>query len=107
MSETDYVSFVTMLIKVVAVTLLAGALVIAATRLSWNTRGGWGACGAILLIIAIGNSVLLSMGTSFLGPDGHAPLRVTLQSISLAGLVVFGSMGSRFVAEWLTAKVSK
>jgi hypothetical protein len=70
----------------------AGVAVIIATRLWWHRRHGWAACGCLLLLIAIGNAILLS--TAGLNPGQ--------QAASLFGLVVLGSLGSRFVANWLT-----
>ena len=70
----------------------AGVVVIIATRLGWHTKGGWAANGCLLLIIAIGNAILLS----------NAGLNPSQQTASLFGLVVLGSLGSRFVGNWLT-----
>ncbi len=71
---------------------VAGVGVIIAIRLWWHTKHGWAAGGCILLLIAIGNAILLST----------AGLNPSQQAASLFGLVVLGSLGSRFVANWLT-----
>ncbi|MBW8310734.1 MAG: hypothetical protein K0M64_01755 [Rhizobium sp.] len=71
---------------------LAGLIVIVATRIGWHTKVGWAANGCLLLIFAIGNAILLS----------SAGLNPSQQAASLFGLVVLGSLGSRFVGNWLT-----
>ncbi|UEG63237.1 hypothetical protein [Stutzerimonas chloritidismutans] len=71
---------------------LLGLLVIVSTRLWWHTKFGWAACGILLLVIAIGNALLLT----------SAGLTSSQEAGSIFGLVVHGSLGSRFVGNWLT-----
>jgi len=69
-----------------------GIALILATRFFANTKISWFGIGCILIIIALGNaSILLSAG-----------LNPSQQMASLFGLVVLGSLGARFVGNWLT-----
>jgi len=69
-----------------------GIVVVIATRIGWHTKVGWAANGGLLLLIAIGNALVLSA----------ADLRPGEQGASLFGLVVLGSLGSRFIGNWVT-----
>ena len=71
---------------------LAGIALIVFARLSWHTKGGWAATGCLLLLIAICDALLLSI----------AGLNPSQQAASIFGLVFLGSLGSRFVGNWLT-----
>lgn len=71
---------------------LFGLIIIAATRLWWHTKLGWAASGSILLVVAIGNALLLT----------SAGLTPSQEAGSIFGLVVHGSLGSRFIGNWVT-----
>lgn len=71
---------------------LFGLIVIAATRRSWHTKFGWAANGSLLLVVAIGNALVLT----------SAGLTPSQEAGSIFGLVVHGSLGSRFIGNWLT-----
>jgi len=62
------------------------------TRLLANTHAMWAFTGLVMLTVAMGNAWLISMVS--LPPNGTLP--------SLIGSVVFGSLGARFVGNWLT-----
>lgn len=69
-----------------------GVALIALTRWLSNTKFAWAGIGVILLIIAIGNaSVILGAG-----------LNPSQTVAAIFGLGVHGSLGSRFVGNWLT-----
>lgn len=65
---------------------------IAGTRLMMNQKWVWAGVGCILLFVAIMNALLL----------GATDLSPTNTGASLFGLVVLGSLGARFVGNWLT-----
>lgn len=69
-----------------------GLLLILATRFLANTKATWAGVGCILLITAIGNAGVLM----------NAGLTSSQSFASLFGLAVLGSLGSRFVGNWLT-----
>lgn len=69
-----------------------GIALIISTRFLSNTKLSWFGVGCILLIIALGNaSILINVG-----------LNPSQQMASVFGLVVLGSLGARFVGNWLT-----
>lgn len=69
-----------------------GLLLMAATRFLANSKTTWALVGMFLLVIAIGNALLyISVG-----------LNPALQFASLFGVVVLGSLGARFIGNWLT-----
>ncbi|KAA0995965.1 hypothetical protein FQ192_07970 [Pseudomonas sp. ANT_J12] len=69
-----------------------GVLLIIMVRWKWHTTVGWGCTGIVLLIIAVGNTLV--MYSTGLNPSG--------QISSLLGIIVFGALGSRFLGNWLT-----
>lgn len=71
---------------------IAGFGIILATKLFANTKITWALVGVLLLIIAIGNAVIL-IGA------GLNPSQTTAAIISLA---IHGSLGVRFIGNWLT-----
>lgn len=78
-------------------------VLILATRFLSHTRGTWAFVGVILLASALGNAVLTSIALLPADVRANLLLSIPLQATALFGLVVFGSLGSRFVGEWLTA----
>ena len=70
-----------------------GVVLVLVTRWTSNTVGIWACTGCILLVIAVGNAWLLI--TAGLNPSQTMP--------TLFGLLVLGSLGVRFVGNWLTA----
>lgn len=74
------------------VTNLFGLALIAFTRLLMNKKLAWAGVGCVLLVIAIMNALLV----------GATDLSPTNTGASLFGLVVLGSLGARFVGNWLT-----
>jgi hypothetical protein len=74
-----------------AMNVFGGGL-IAAARLFSNTKSFWAIVGALLLLIAVGNVALV----------GNYGLNPTATIASLFGVVVHGSLGSRFLGNWLT-----
>ena len=71
---------------------LGGLLLIVLTRLFFHARHAWGIVGAVLLAIAAANAIAIS----------RVGLNPSQTSASIFGLVVLGSLGSRFVANWIT-----
>jgi hypothetical protein len=71
---------------------IAGLLLILITRLFFHTRLGWGVTGLILLAVASINAIVIS----------HVGLNPSETAASIFGLVVLGSLGSRFVGNWIT-----
>lgn len=70
----------------------AGVALIVFTRWLSNTKFSWAGIGVILLIIAIGNaSIILGAG-----------LNPSQTVAAIFGLGVHGSLGARFVGNWLT-----
>ena len=69
-----------------------GVFLIIFTRVFSNNKRTWFGVGCLLLLLALSSaSILLSAG-----------LNPSQQMASLFGLVVLGSLGSRFVGIWLT-----
>lgn len=69
----------------------AGVALIVFTRWLSNTKFSWAGIGVILLIIAIGNaSIILGAG-----------LNPSQTVAAIFGLGVHGSLGTRFVGNWL------
>jgi hypothetical protein len=69
-----------------------GIALILTTKFLSNTKLSWFGIGCILLVIGLGNaSILLTVG-----------LNPSQQMASVFGLVVLGSLGARFVGNWLT-----
>lgn len=75
---------------------LFGLFVIATTRRWWHTKFGWAAIGVLLLVVAIGNALLLT----------SVGLTPSQEAGSIFGLVVHGSLGSRFIGNWLTDRAT-
>jgi len=73
------------------------------TRIFSHTRATWAFAGFVLLACALGNAVLTSIVLFSPEAKGNLSLSIPLQATALFGLVVFGSLGSRFLGEWLTS----
>ena len=71
---------------------IAGILLMLITRIFTHSRRAWGLTGVVLLTIASVNAIAIS--NIGLNPSGTAA--------SIFGLVVLGSLGSRFVGCWIT-----
>jgi hypothetical protein len=71
---------------------IIGLMLIVATRMFLHSRRAWGMTGVILLATASANAIAIS----------HAGLNPSQTSASIFGLVVLGSLGSRFVGTWIT-----
>lgn len=70
-----------------------GLAVILTTRWLSNTTSSWFGIGCLLLVIAIGNVwVLIAAG-----------INPSQTLAALVGLGIHGSLGTRFVGNWLTA----
>jgi hypothetical protein len=70
---------------------VAGLLIIIVTRLLWHSRRAWGIAGFVLLSIAAVNAITIS----------HVGLNPSQTAASIFGVVVLGSLGSRFFGNWL------
>ena len=71
---------------------IAGLALIILTRLIFHSRRVWGLVGMLLLGTASANAIAIS----------HAGLNPSQNAASIFGLVVLGSLGSRFLGNWLT-----
>jgi len=71
---------------------ICGLLMIILTRLLFHSRRIWGLVGLLLLSSAAANAIAIS----------HAGLNPSQNAASIFGLVVLGSLGSRFLGNWLT-----
>jgi hypothetical protein len=71
---------------------IAGLLLMGITRLFFHSRLGWGITGVILLSVASINAIVIS----------RVGLNPSETAASIFGLVVLGSLGSRFVGNWIT-----
>jgi hypothetical protein len=71
---------------------ILGLALIIVTRVFFHSRRAWGVTGAILLATASANAIAIS----------RAGLNPSQTSASIFGLVVLGSLGSRFVGTWIT-----
>lgn len=71
---------------------IAGILLILFTRIFMHSRQAWGLTGVILLAIASANAIAIS----------RIGLNPSESAASIFGLVVLGSLGSRFVGSWIT-----
>lgn len=71
---------------------VAGLLLIVLTRLFFHSCRAWGITGAILLATASANAIAIS----------RVGLNPSQTAASIFGLVVLGSLGSRFVGNWIT-----
>lgn len=70
----------------------AGLMLIVITRVFFHSRRAWGIAGVILLATASANAIAIS----------HVGLNPSQTAASIFGLVVLGSLGSRFVGSWIT-----
>ena len=70
----------------------AGLLLIILTRLFFHSRRAWGVTGVIVLSSASANAIAIS----------RVGLNPSQTAASIFGLVVLGSLGSRFVGSWIT-----
>lgn len=71
---------------------VAGLVLIVITRVFFHSCRGWGLTGAILLATASANAIAIS----------RAGMNPSQTEASIFGLVVLGSLGSRFVGNWIT-----
>ncbi len=71
---------------------VAGLLLILLTRMLFHSRLAWGITGVILLGIASANAIAIS----------RIGLNPSQTAASIFGLVVLGSLGSRFFGNWIT-----
>jgi hypothetical protein len=71
---------------------IAGLLLMVITRFFFHSRLSWGVTGIILLAVASINAIVIS----------HVGLNPSETAASIFGLVVLGSLGSRFVGNWIT-----
>lgn len=69
-----------------------GAVLVLATKLFANHKVIWPLVGCILLIIAIGNAAILL----------NSGLSPSQTMAGIVGLGLHGSLGSRFIGNWLT-----
>ena len=68
-----------------------GLLLIVITRAALHTRRAWGITGLLILIIASANAIAI----------GQVGLNPSQTAASIFGLVVLGSLGARFLGNWL------
>jgi hypothetical protein len=71
---------------------IAGLLLIVFTRIFVHSRRAWGMTGAVLLTIASANAIAIS----------QVGLNPSQTAASIFGIVVLGSLGARFLGNWLT-----
>ncbi len=71
---------------------IAGLMFMVITRIFFHSRCAWGVTGVILLAIASANAIVIS----------SVGLNPSETAASIFGLVVLGSLGSRFVGNWIT-----
>ena len=71
---------------------IAGLLLILFTRMLFHSLRAWGITGVILLVIASANAIAIS----------NVGLNPSQTAASIFGIVVLGSLGARFVGNWLT-----
>ena len=71
---------------------IAGLMFMVITRIFFRSRCAWGVTGVILLAIASANAIVIS----------SVGLNPSETAASIFGLVVLGSLGSRFVGNWIT-----
>jgi hypothetical protein len=71
---------------------IAGLLLIAFTRAVPHSLRAWGITGLILLGIASANAIAIS----------QVGLNPSQTAASIFGIVVLGSLGARFLGNWLT-----
>jgi hypothetical protein len=69
-----------------------GLALIVMTRLFFHSRRAWGVTGLVLLSTASANAIAIS----------SIGLNPSQTAASIFGLVVLGSLGSRFVGNWIT-----
>lgn len=71
---------------------IAGLLLIIGTRFAFHSRRAWGVTGVVLLVIASANAIAVS----------RVGLNPSQTAASIFGIVVLGSLGARFLGNWLT-----
>lgn len=71
---------------------MAGLMLMVITRVFFHSRRAWGVTGIILLAIASANAIAIS----------NIGLNPSQTAASIFSLVVLGSLGSRFVGNWIT-----
>jgi hypothetical protein len=72
---------------------IAGLLLIVITRTLFHSRRAWGITGLVLLTTAAANAIAIS----------HVGLNPSQTAASIFGIVVLGSLGSRFFGNWITS----
>ena len=70
---------------------VAGLALIAVTRVAFHSRRGWGVTGLLLMIIAAANAIAIS----------RVGLNPSQTAASIFGIVILGSLGSRFFGNWI------
>lgn len=71
---------------------IAGLLLVVFTRVVLHSRRAWGITGVVLLTIALANAFAIS----------RVGLNPSQTAASIFGIVVLGSLGARFLGNWLT-----
>jgi len=71
---------------------IAGLLLIFFTRALFHSLRAWGITGLVLLVIASANAIAIS----------QVGLNPSQTAASIFSIVVLGSLGSRFLGNWLT-----
>ena len=71
---------------------IAGLLLIFFTRGLFHSLRAWGITGLVLLVIASANAIAIS----------QVGLNPSQTASSIFSIVVLGSLGSRFLGNWLT-----
>ncbi len=71
---------------------IAGLLLILFTRSRFHSLRAWGIIGVILLVIASANAIAIS----------NVGLNPSQTAASIFSIVVLGSLGARFLGNWLT-----
>jgi hypothetical protein len=74
----------------------AGLALIALTRWLFHSRRGWGVTGLLLMTIAAANAIAIS----------RVGLNPSQTAASIFGIVILGSLGSRFFGGWISGGVA-
>jgi hypothetical protein len=75
---------------------ISGLVLILLTRLAFHSRNGWGLTGLLLMTIAAANAIAIS----------RVGLNPSQTAASIFGIVILGSLGSRFFGGWVTSGVA-
>lgn len=85
-----------------ALNALAFGLVVSA-RLARSTLGTWAGVGALLILIASGNLMLVEMALGDAKVAQDTLLAFGLKAPTLTSSLLWGGFGVTFVAQWLTS----